>query len=213
MSHLTISLLGALKVTLDDVPVTDFSTDKARALLAYLAVEADRPHRRETLAGLLWPDQPQRKANQNLRQALLYLRQSLGDCEDEPRLLVSRETIQFNLHCDYWLDVAAFTALSQACQAHRHTRLTSCVLCLRRMEQMAELYQGEFLSQFFVSDSSAFEEWALLKREWLGQHRQSQQHQRQDAARQGEGRAQRVPLPRDQAQADGDSGGVGVIGN
>ena len=167
MTQLTISLLGPFQVTLDDSPITDFATDKARALLAYLAVEVDRPHRREALAGLLWPDQPQRKANQNLRQALLYLRQSLGECEDEPRLLVSRETIQFNMHCDHWLDVAAFTALSQACQAHRHTRLTSCVLCLRRMEQMAELYQGEFLSQFFVSDSSAFEEWALLKREWL----------------------------------------------
>jgi predicted ATPase/DNA-binding SARP family transcriptional activator/Flp pilus assembly protein TadD len=167
MTQLTISLLGPFQVTLDDSPITDFATDKARALLAYLAVEVDRPHRREALAGLLWPDQPQRKANQNLRQALLYLRQSLGDCEAEPRLLVSRETIQFNAHCDHWLDVAAFAALSQACQAHRHTRLTSCVLCLRRMEQMAELYQGEFLSQFFVSDSSAFEEWALLKREWL----------------------------------------------
>ena len=167
MTQLTISLLGPFQVILDDSPITDFATDKARALLVYLAVEVDRPHRREALAGLLWPDQPQRKANQNLRQALLNLRQALGDCEDEPCLLVSRETIQFNTHCVHRLDVAAFTALSQACQAHRHTRLGTCVPCLRRMEQMADLYRGEFLSQFFLSDSSTFEEWALLKREWL----------------------------------------------
>jgi DNA-binding SARP family transcriptional activator len=69
MTRLIISLLGSFQVTLGGSPVTDFATDKARALLAFLAVEADRPHRREALAGLLWPDQPQRKANQNLRQA------------------------------------------------------------------------------------------------------------------------------------------------
>ena len=114
MSHLTISLLGAFQVTLDGAPVTDFATDKARALLAYLAVEADRPHRREALAGLLWPDQPERKARQNLRQALLHLRQALGDCEDSAphALLVSRETVQFNAACDHWLDVAEFVRLA-----------------------------------------------------------------------------------------------------
>jgi hypothetical protein len=32
-----------------------FKSNKVRALLAYLAVEMDRPHRREVLAGLLWP--------------------------------------------------------------------------------------------------------------------------------------------------------------
>ena len=36
-------------------PVTGFESDKARALLAYLAVEAHRAHQREKLAGMLWP--------------------------------------------------------------------------------------------------------------------------------------------------------------
>ena len=44
-------------------PVTAFASNKVRALLAYLAVEADRPHRREALAGLLWPEQPEAKAS------------------------------------------------------------------------------------------------------------------------------------------------------
>jgi len=74
MVKLMISLLGSFQVTLDGEPVTGFTTDKARALLAYLAVEADSPQRRDALAGLLWPDQSQRKARQNLRQALSHLR-------------------------------------------------------------------------------------------------------------------------------------------
>jgi DNA-binding SARP family transcriptional activator len=60
MAHLLLALLGPFQVTLAGEPVTSFESDKVRALLAYLAVEADRPHRRESLAGLLWPDWPER---------------------------------------------------------------------------------------------------------------------------------------------------------
>ncbi len=172
MTRLSLSLLGPFQVTLDGEPVTDFATDKARALLAYLATEAEHPHRREVLAGLLWPDESERKARQNLRQALSHLRQAIGD-EDEsaPFLLISRQTIQFNLASDHWLDVAAFTVLVETCKGHRHRRLENCLPCMRRLEQMIELYQGCFLEQFFLSDSGVFEEWALLKREWL--HREA----------------------------------------
>ncbi len=144
-----------------------FATDKARALLAYLAVEADHPHRREALAGLLWPDQPEAKARHSLRQALSHLRQAIGDCPQQPYLLVTRDTVQFDPACDYRLDTAAFSSLVQECARHPHRRVGACYPCLRRMEQMTGLYRGDFLEQFFISDSSAFEEWALLKREWL----------------------------------------------
>ena len=43
MESLHIQLLGAFHVRLDGEPVTVFVSDKARALLAYLAVEANRP--------------------------------------------------------------------------------------------------------------------------------------------------------------------------
>ena len=126
-----------------------------------MAVEADRSHRRDTLAGLLWPDQPQRKARQNVRQALSHLRQAIGDHDEAtPFLLAGRETIQFNPDCDHWLDAATFAALVEDCKKHPHRRLATCLPCMRRLEQMVELYRGSFLEQFFLSDSSAFEEWA-----------------------------------------------------
>lgn len=171
MAQLSITLLGSFQVTLEGRPIAHFATDKARALLAYLALHADGPQRREALAGLLWPDQPEGKARQNLRQALTFLRQALGDSEESPTpfLLVDRETVQFNAASDYWLDVTAFTTLSDACQRHRHIRLERCLPCLHRLEQLAALYQGEFLAQFFLADSLGFEEWVLIQREWLHQ--------------------------------------------
>ena len=74
VSRLEIHLLGPLRVSLDGEPVTGFVSDKVRALLAYLAVEADQPHRREKLVGLLWPHRPEQAARGSLRTALANLR-------------------------------------------------------------------------------------------------------------------------------------------
>ena len=83
-----------------------------RALLCYLAVEADRPHSREVLAALLWPDYPEQEARNNLRYALYNLRQAIQDQQAEPPfLIIDHETIQFNSQSNYCLDVSHFTQL------------------------------------------------------------------------------------------------------
>ena len=87
MGTLHISILGTFHVTQDGKAVTGFDSDKARALLAYLAIEADRPHRREKLAGLFWPEQTDKRARANLSQVLFSLRKAIGDREAEPPFL------------------------------------------------------------------------------------------------------------------------------
>ena len=84
-------------VFLDGAQVTSLESDRVRVLLAYLAVEADRSHRPERLAGLLWPEWPEARARQNLSQALFNLREAIGDHQAEPSLLlINRATLQFN---------------------------------------------------------------------------------------------------------------------
>jgi predicted ATPase/DNA-binding SARP family transcriptional activator/tetratricopeptide (TPR) repeat protein len=173
MTQLDIHLLGTLRISLDGNPLTGFATDKARALLAYLALEHTHPQRRDALATLLWPDQPDNKARQNLRQTLLYVRHALNE-DDQcavPFLLIDRETVQLNPASDYRVDVAEFQALHTACQGHRHHYVERCLPCMQHQTRMVELYHGEFLEHFFLADSTLFEEWATLKREWL--HREA----------------------------------------
>ena len=96
MARLSISLLGPFQVRLDDQEVTGFDSDKARALLAYLALESDHPHRREALAGLLWPERPERDARHSLSQVLFNLRSVLGDLSapsDRLILTVTRHAV------------------------------------------------------------------------------------------------------------------------
>ena len=163
---LSLSLLGSFAAILDGQPVTAFGTDKARALLAYLAVEADRAHRRDALAGLFWPESPQDRARHSLRQALSSLRRSLGDADRaEPFLLVERESVQFNRGAGARLDVAELLALAAASRSHAHRHVDNCLPCMGRREAVAGLYRGPFLAEFFLADSIAFEEWASLWRE------------------------------------------------
>ena len=168
MAQLSLFLLGPPKVTLNARPVTGLKHDKVLALLAYLAVEAGRPHRRDALIGLLWPDSPQTAARNSLRQALTILRQAIGDpAANPPYLFISRSALQLNQDAGYWLDVTAFTGLLAASERHRHRRVESCKACARRLQQAVDLYQGDFLDGFFLPDSDPFEEWALLTRESL----------------------------------------------
>ena len=119
--HLRLSFLGPFQGTLDKSPLTGFRADTARALPAYLAVDAGTPFPRSALAGLLWPDQPEQVARQNLRQILYRLRTALGDRQaDPPYLHVTAKTVGFNPASDHWLDVAAFATLLDACQSHSH---------------------------------------------------------------------------------------------
>jgi DNA-binding SARP family transcriptional activator len=157
MARLSIRLLGPFQVTLDGEPVTSFESDKVRALLAYLAAEPDRPHRREALAGLLWSDYPERSARANVRRALANLRKTIGDRQATPSFLcISRQTIQFNSASDAWGDVTAFAELLEAKDQ-----------APLQLEEAVALYRGAFLEGFSIGDSALFEEWALLKRERL----------------------------------------------
>lgn len=153
MTHdLAIRLFGGVEIVLDGAPLGPFMSAKAPALLAYLAVTG-RPHRRETLAGLLWGELSDAAAANNLRQVLTSLRKAL-----EPFLLVTRETVELNPAQHYRLDVAEFTALlapdADLAPAER----------ARRQQTAADLYRGDFLAGFYVRNAPDFEEWMLAQR-------------------------------------------------
>ena len=76
-ARLMLRLLGSFDGTLDGKPLSGFDSDKSRALLAFLAVESHRAHRREVLCNLLWPNVAESSARQSLSQALSNLRKLL----------------------------------------------------------------------------------------------------------------------------------------
>jgi DNA-binding SARP family transcriptional activator len=154
--------LGGFQAILDDdAPVNDFHTRKARALLAYLAVETNRPHERAYLAGLLWPTWSDAKARAYLRQTVANLHDVLHDrAASLPFLLISHQTIQLNSKSDHWTDVMALTESLASLPFDPKATLTPDAVS--RLQQAVDLYRGRFLEGFFLKGCSEFEEWQLL---------------------------------------------------
>src|SRR5690242_13876752 len=111
MAELSLTFLGSFAVSLNGASITGFRSDKVRALLAYLAVEADHPHERAKMAGLLWPDYAEAAARTYLRHALVNLRRLLSAGKSAcPFLTTPGDAIHFQAgdHCR--LDVALLTS-------------------------------------------------------------------------------------------------------
>lgn len=55
-----------------------FASERGQALLSYLLLQPNRVHTRMALAELLWPEQPEKRSRQSLRQVLTRMRSELG---------------------------------------------------------------------------------------------------------------------------------------
>ena len=173
MSGLTLTLLGSFWASLDDKPVQSFGVKKVQALLICLAAEPEAI-RRDILLTLLWPGMPERSARHNLRQSLYHLRTIIPEVAPKditaastPVSLVTanRQTIQLNDAVDIGVDVIQFEKLIERTQAHDHLDLITCHICREDLEGAEAFYRGDFLEDFYLEDSSEFEDWAQVKRE------------------------------------------------
>ena len=157
---LDLQLLGGFAVTHNGQPLRAFRTAKTRALLAYLAVEANRAHSRTSLATLFWGEGSDAAAKTNLRIELSNLKSLLAD---HPALEITRNDVCFHTsraNSDVQLfqrAIAAFTALPSEEQGAQLGKLAAAI----------DLYQGEFLAGLNLADATDFEDWQLLTREQL----------------------------------------------
>jgi predicted ATPase/DNA-binding SARP family transcriptional activator len=139
-------LLGQFEVELDGKRLT-IPSRKAQSLFAYLVINAGKAHRRERLAGLLWPDSLEDTARSNLRHELWRLRKAFQGGSD-PYILTDDLTITFDAKSEYVLDV--FNLESIAPDASTKDELVKAL----------SVYQGELLPGFY-------EEWVFLERSRL----------------------------------------------
>lgn len=156
---LSFTLLGIPGVFLNDQPVTGFVSNKAVALLYYLAATG-QPASRATLASLLWGDFSEKKARKNLRDVLSNLRHLLPEC-----LLISLQDVAFHPQAKIGVDVKEFEDLFAPIEGSMHETLTPAKVMLLR-EAMG-LYQGEFLDGFELPQAPDFEMWVVAERSRL----------------------------------------------
>ncbi len=145
---LKVRLLGQFSIQINGRSV-ELPSRPAQSLFAYLMLNRRVEHRRERLAGMLWPESTEASARNNLRQALWRIRRALGH-EADALLDADRFQISINPDADFWLDVRALETELPA-DASSDEWIQSC-----------SEYAGELLPGFY-------DDWMVMERERIGQ--------------------------------------------
>src|SRR5689334_22275543 len=107
MALTRIDLLGTLRISCGQTPITSVNTSRLQSLFAYLVLSG-APESRESLAFLLWPESNEAQARTNLRQLLHHLRRALpADCG---LLIADHHTVQWRRDASCAVDVLEFDA-------------------------------------------------------------------------------------------------------
>lgn len=139
MSKLFFKLFGVPKITKDGQSVF-LPYAKINALLYYMLVS--KVVSRDEAVGLLWPDEEEKIAKKNLRNAIYQAKKSLGaDIISSPKksLLLLNETLEIESDVD---------------------------LFVHSPRQNMHLYTGDFLQGFFLKDAESYEYWIVKMRNY-----------------------------------------------
>jgi TolB-like protein len=150
MARPHLSLFGGFEVA-GDAAAQAALTRKARAMLAYLALQSGHAQSREKLAALLWGGNGELQARTNLRQALSIIRKAIPS-SNGGRFNTDGDSVVLNLD-DLEFDVARFETLA-AGSAPQH------------WEEAISLYRGDLLDGFSLREEP-FEDWLRMERERL----------------------------------------------
>lgn len=163
MTRFALQLFGFPQI-FDGAQPVELKRRKEIALLAYLAVTG-KPHSRDALAALLWPDYPAPNALGNLRRALSALRKTpVGSL-----LHTTRTVLTIAPDADYTCDLIEFGNLLATIHTHDHGAQTVCSQCADKLRRAVALYNGDFLAGFTLSDCPDFDGWQTLEAENLRQ--------------------------------------------
>jgi DNA-binding SARP family transcriptional activator len=160
MSHLRLYLFGEPRLEYQGASLL-VTRRKGLALLAYLVL-AEQRQNRDVLATLFWPDLDQEHARAALRSTLSALTTQIsGEWLDTDRSMLAIRPEFF------WADVSAFLSLLARSRAHKHDGSALCDECLGSLTAAADLYRADFMAGFTLGQSTEYDDWQLVQREWL----------------------------------------------
>ncbi len=158
-AHLSIHLLGPFNVWLDNHQVTEWPSNKCRAVFSYLLAHHSHPISRDVLMDVLWPEASLKAARNNLNVALYALRRALRTASEANLILYRAGAYSLAPQVDLWLDIDEFERHVQEGRQFEFNRQPAAAVMA--YETAAELYQGDFLSD------DLYEEWPITMRQHL----------------------------------------------
>lgn len=157
-SGITINTFGQLNVWQNAHIVEDFLSTKAVLLFVYLAMHPGEQSRKK-LASLFWSETNDQQALKNLRTILSSVRQCLPDS-----VIVARDVLAINPDLSITVDAVHF---EKGCK----TAFSSpkVLNLLTYMQELADLYQGNFLADVSFREAAELDDWITAKQRHLQQ--------------------------------------------
>ena len=147
---LDVRILGKFDIQRDGIPIK-IPSRPTQTLFAYLILTAGTAHRREKLAGMLWPDSTDESARDYLRHGLWKIRKSIegepSKSKVVPYIFADDIHVSFNPKAEYSLDVSVIKNVPDNASS-------------KDLMKALSLYEGELLPGFY-------DEWVGLEREHL----------------------------------------------
>lgn len=160
MQTLRVHLFGHLKVGAGSGPPVRFPTRKSRALLAYLALKRERRVTRPAIAGDLWPEADEDRAQKALNTELWRLKTALRDGGADPcaYLDTDHDSVGFRAGAPVWSDVGVFDDVTRKLAVLSHSDGTPDPKFLLALSEAVALYSGDLLE-------GVYDDWCLVHRE------------------------------------------------
>lgn len=156
---LTVQMLGSLRVTLNDVSVSEWTSGRGCSVFKYLLTNRNPWPSREMLMEEFWPNAAPQSARNCLNVAVCGLRRALRAAADVPIVVLEGGTYRLHPDVRLWLDVEEFErSVGRWRELEQSGEPT---LAAGECELAASLYQGDFLAD------DPYEDWAALTRERL----------------------------------------------
>jgi DNA-binding SARP family transcriptional activator len=152
--HARLSLLGEFTLSIDGVTIKRPSTKKARALVAFLALNRRADVARDRLVELLWPGAEVERGRDNLKAALWSIRRSLREAGIDADGCVRADRSVVRWLPETEIDVERFEALAARGESASDAEAVA-------------LYAGDFLE-------GDYDDWPSLQRAALsGRHEET----------------------------------------
>lgn len=140
MDKIKIQLFGIPQIYVNDEKVF-FPYSKINALIYYLII--NKSASRDEVSGLLWPDDNEKNAKKNLRNALYQAKKCVGtDFIVSPKKSILEIDSSINIECD-------------ALEFDKHP------------EKNLDKYTGDFLQGFFLKEAEGYELWITKMRNYF----------------------------------------------
>jgi DNA-binding SARP family transcriptional activator/ActR/RegA family two-component response regulator len=158
--RMEIFFLGHFRTLINDRILEEWPSKKGKSIFAYLCYQCDRPIHRDVLMNTFWPKSIPESARNCLNVAIHSLRKRFQQVDPAIEILVFKdECYSLNPEIEVWTDLDELRQLWHKAQSVEKNR--GLEVAATFYEQIAAIYQGDFMAE------ELYEDWSTMERENL----------------------------------------------